>query len=174
MKYAFLLLSFLLTGLVLQASPPAGDGKAIFAARCASCHNVHKILTGPALAGVDERRPMNWIISFVHSSQTLVRGGDKTANELFEQFNRVQMPDHPDLTEEKIRSIVEYIKVETKAGAEKPPFARPGKLHPNNKPLSLPEDISYLATYVLLVGLLIVSLVFAVQVKEYERSRKGS
>ena len=33
----------------------AQDGKALFTANCASCHAVNKRLTGPALAGVEER-----------------------------------------------------------------------------------------------------------------------
>ena len=35
----------------------AQDGKALFSANCASCHAVNKKLTGPALAGVEDRWP---------------------------------------------------------------------------------------------------------------------
>ena len=33
----------------------AQDGKALFSQNCASCHAVNKKLTGPALAGVEDR-----------------------------------------------------------------------------------------------------------------------
>ena len=33
------------------------DGKALFQANCAACHAVNKQLTGPALAGVEDRWP---------------------------------------------------------------------------------------------------------------------
>src|SRR5687767_638267 len=85
----------------------APDGKAIFLARCAACHNVNKTLTGPALAGIDSRRSIDWIVNFVHSSQSLVQKGDTAAVALFTKFNKVVMPDHKDLTEVDIKNIVE-------------------------------------------------------------------
>src|SRR4051812_39070978 len=87
----------LLIALNSIASPPAEEGKAIFITRCAACHNINKTLTGPALAGVNERRSIEWIVNFVHSSQSVIRGGDRDAVALFEKFNRIQMPDHSDL-----------------------------------------------------------------------------
>ncbi len=94
--------------------PPVDDGKLIFTSRCASCHNVNKIVVGPALAGVSERHPEDWIVKFVHSSQTVIKGGDKAAVDLYEKFNKVPMPDHPDLSTDNIKSILAYIKSETK------------------------------------------------------------
>jgi len=93
-----------------MAAPPIAEGKAIFSTRCAGCHNVNKVVTGPALAGVDQRHSIDWIINFVHSSQTVIKGGDEKAVALFEKFNKIPMPDHPDLTAGNIKSIVEYIK----------------------------------------------------------------
>src|SRR6478735_4079442 len=79
-------------------APPVEEGKQIFTSRCAACHNVNKTLTGPALAGIKERRSIEWIISFVQSSQTVIKGGDKDAVVLFEKFNKIPMPDHKDLS----------------------------------------------------------------------------
>ena len=80
MKIKFLFFSFLIiSGIAAYAAPPVEEGKTIFAARCASCHNVNKVLTGPALAGVHERRSIDWIVSFVKSSQAMVKSGDKDA-----------------------------------------------------------------------------------------------
>ena len=110
----------LITTLSTIAAPPAEEGKAIFTSRCTGCHNVNKMVVGPALAGVDQRRPIDWIVNFVHSSQKVVKSGDPYAVSLFNKFNKIQMPDHPDLTSDNIKSIVEYIKVEAKASAEKP------------------------------------------------------
>ena len=78
----FPLLSALLLSMAAFAVP-IEEGKTIFAFRCAACHNINKTLTGPALAGVDERRAMDWIINFVHSSQSMVKAGDKDAVALF-------------------------------------------------------------------------------------------
>lgn len=73
------------------ANPLAEAGRALFTNRCAACHNVNKTLTGPALAGVDGRHTIEWIINFVHSSQTVIKSGDKEAVTLFEKFNKITM-----------------------------------------------------------------------------------
>lgn len=152
-----------------RALPVVDEGKAIFTARCAACHNVNKIVTGPALAGVEERRSVDWIISFVHSSQTLVKSGDPTAVELFNKFNNIPMPDHPDLTPDNIKNILAYIKSETKMVSDAAPFARPAKLHPAYVPLTI-NNYGFFLSYFGLVGVLILVLLMAVRTKEYERS----
>ena len=120
-KTKILLVTILLSvsALTTIAAPPSEEGKTIFAARCAACHNVNKVLVGPALAGVDQRRSIDWIVKFVHSPQTIIKGGDEYAVALLNKY-KVQMPDHSDLTPENIKSVVEYIKTEAKAGSEKP------------------------------------------------------
>lgn len=153
---------------VAGANPPVEEGKTIFTARCASCHNVNKQLTGPALAGVDERRSMDWIINFVKSSQTLVKSGDKDAVALFEKFNKIPMPDHTDLTDAHIQSIVEYIKAES-ATTEVAPFAKPSKLRPNYLPLTI-SNYGFFLTFLGAVALMIIGLVIAVHVKSLQRN----
>lgn len=156
---------------IVNAAPPVEEGKSIFLSRCAACHNINKTLTGPALAGVEQRRSIDWIISFVHSSQTMVKNGDKDAVALYKRFNNIPMPDHSDLSEAQIKNVVEYIKAETKpAGEEKAPFATPAKLRPNYTPLSV-NNYGFFLSWLGIIGLLIGVLVFAVQIKEYERSK---
>lgn len=168
MKNKFFLLFLLISSVsVLQAAPPAEEGKSIFSARCAACHNVNKVLTGPALAGVHERRSIDWIISFVHSSQTMVKSGDKDAVAVFEKFNKIPMPDHPDLTADNIKNIVDYIKTEAKTeGAA--PFAKPAKLRPNYTPVAI-TNYSFFLGFLGLVAVLILALLFAVEVSAYKR-----
>ncbi|HUQ96850.1 MAG TPA: cytochrome c [Chitinophagaceae bacterium] len=172
MKSLFFIAILLATATPIFASPPGQEGKNIFTTRCASCHAVNKILTGPALAGVDERRSIDWIISFVHSSQTMVKAGDKTAVELFAKFNKIPMPDHPDLKEDDIKNIVAYIKSEASAGGEKAPFAKPVKLRPAYTPLTF-ANAEFFVSYFAVVVMLILALLFAVQIKQYERKNLG-
>lgn len=158
--------------IVATASADTGidEGKTIFNSRCASCHNVNKQVTGPALAGVDKRRSIDWIIGFVHSSQNLVKNGDKDAVALFAQFNQIVMPDHPDLTDVQIKSIVDYIKSAAASVSDKPPFARPGKLVPNYIPLAI-NNYLFFTGYLVIVGLLVFALLAWVYVKELQRRR---
>jgi cytochrome c551/c552 len=158
----------LFTTLHVLATPPVEEGKTIFSTRCAGCHNVNKVVTGPALAGVDQRRSIDWIVKFVHSSQTLVKSGDKDAVALFEKFNKIPMPDHSDLTPDNIKSIVEYIKSETVTETNNAPFKKPGKLRPAYTPLSI-TNYGFFIGYLAVVAMLILGLLFAVHVKSIER-----
>ena len=167
----FLLTLFTAFIVSANAAPPSEEGKTLFTARCAACHNVNKQLTGPALAGVHERRSIEWIINFVHSSQTMVKEGDKDAVAVFEKFNKIPMPDHSDLTKEDIKSIVDYIKSEAKpVVVEKAPFAKPGKLMPKYLPLSIQKDYGFFISFLIVVALLIVVLLFAVHVRNFQTS----
>jgi cytochrome c551/c552 len=151
---------------------PPEEGKTIFLSRCASCHNVNKVAVGPALAGIDERRTLEWITKFVNSSQTLIRNGDTSAIAVFEKFNRVPMPDHPDLGAADISNIVEYIRSQAKvSGGDEAPFSRPRTLAVAYKPLSLKKDWMVFAGFFGVVIILVASLLFAVRVAEQRRSR---
>lgn len=167
-KLFFTSLSLLVFAVAARAGEGAPDGKTIFMARCAACHNVNKQLTGPALAGVDSRRSIDWIINFVHSSQTLVKQGDTTAVSLFSKFNKVVMPDHPDLTEKDIKNIVEYVKAESK-NVTTAPFNKPVSMKPVYKPI---ENVFYIFCYLLVVAGLAGSLYYAVRMKQFQLQRK--
>ncbi|HEX7905165.1 MAG TPA: cytochrome c [Chitinophagaceae bacterium] len=161
---------FLITGVIAAIADPPEEGKTIFMTRCAACHNVNKVLTGPALAGVHERRSIEWIVKFVHSSQTLIKGGDKDAVAIFEKFNKVPMPDHPDLTEANIKNVIEYIKTATKISDEKGPFIKPRDLKKSYIPLSLQNDYLFFIGYLVVVSLLATVLWYAVTIKKFQRS----
>jgi cytochrome c2 len=165
--FFFLVIIFPLTTL----ANPVPEGKTIFITRCAACHNVNKQLTGPALAGVHERRNIDWIIKFVHSSQSVIKSGDKQAVALFQQFNQIQMPDHGDLSVQNIKDVVEYIKSETKAASalDDAPFAKPEKLKANYLPINI-SNYGFFTSVIGLVAVLIMALLFLVRVKEYGRS----
>jgi mono/diheme cytochrome c family protein len=165
----FLLLAFALffAGADSFASPdpPPEQGQTIFRSRCASCHNVNKLVVGPALAGIDTRRSMEWIANFVRSSQTMVKNGDKDAIALYEKFNKVPMPDHPDLTDDNIKSILEYIKAESQS-IEKANPAKVVQRERNYFPLSLTKNYGLIIAFLASVALLIWTLLFAAKVNK--------
>ena len=168
------LIFFLAVTNSLFAYPPTEEGKSIFMSRCAACHNVNKNMTGPALSGVDLRRSIDWIISFVQSSQSMVKKGDTTAIALFEKFKRIQMPDHADLTNQNIKNIVAYIKAESKLiPDDKAPFVRPGQKKPTYLPISI-RNYGFFIVYFAVVIALILTLYFAVQLKTFERNKSRS
>lgn len=162
-----LLATLLFLSFTTFANPTPEEGKTIFSTRCAGCHNLNKDLVGPALAGLDQKRSMEWIISFVQSSQTMVKSGDKDAVAVFEKFNRIPMPDHPDLTDDNIKSIVEYIKAES-GGAAKVAVAKTESDKPSVA-LSSYMTPGLIVAFSLLIALLITTIFFAVKVKSLER-----
>lgn len=164
----YVLLGWLLfIGYVLLAAPPVEEGKSIFITRCAACHNVNKNLTGPALNGIDKKRSTEWIFNFIRSSQTMVKNGDKDAVAIFEQFNKIPMPDHADLSDENINTILEFIKAEIKEVATTMPYI-PGKLKTAYTPVKL-NDYYFFGGFLAVVALLVMVLYFAVQSKTYEQ-----
>lgn len=165
-KIMISILTLLLTRYVYSI-PPVNEGKMMFTTRCASCHNVNSVIVGPALAGVADRHTEDWIVHFVHSSQTLIKGGDLTAIALYEKFNKATMPDHPDLSPENIQRILAYIKSEAKASVAASSF-RPDKIHPHYTPISI-TDYTFFAVYLGLVFLMAGSLFALVKVKEIQR-----
>jgi len=92
------------TGLLAQKSPV--DNFKV----CAACHTIGKgKLVGPDLKGVTERREEAWLIKFIQSSQTMIKSGDKIAVKLFEENNKIPMPDNP-LTDAEVKELLKYIK----------------------------------------------------------------
>ena len=88
----------------------AQDGGQIFRTNCGACHTVGKgKLVGPDLKGIQDRRTEGWILKWVHSSQTLVKSGDKDAVKLFSDNSQIVMPDQS-ISDGDIKSILAYIK----------------------------------------------------------------
>ena len=93
-----------------QSASAQESGKEIFQKSCAACHSIGGgRLVGPDLKGVNDRRPEDWLLKFTKSSQTLVKSGDKTAVALFEEFNKIPMPDQA-LSDEQIKKVLAHIK----------------------------------------------------------------
>ena len=89
----------------------AQNGQALFSQNCASCHAVHKDLTGPALAGVEERwGDKKKLHAWIHNNQAFLKTGDKYANDLYIKYNKTSMNLFPNLTDGEIDAILAYIK----------------------------------------------------------------
>lgn len=88
------------------------NGQALFSSNCASCHAPYKDLTGPALAGVEERwgGDKKRLHAWVHNNQAFLKTGDKYANELYLKWNKTQMNLFPGLADTEIDAILAYIK----------------------------------------------------------------
>jgi len=105
--FALLVVFVLLNSFQTFAAP---DGKALFQANCASCHNPIKDATGPALKGVTARVPnKEWIYKWIKNSASVIASGDKYANDLYNKWNKTAMTAFPGLSNEEIDAIVKYV-----------------------------------------------------------------
>ena len=89
-------------------------GKALFKANCAQCHNksMKDNLTGPALAGTEERWadfPRTDLYDWIRNSQKMIADGHPRAAKLWEEGKPTVMTAFPNLSDEDIENILDYI-----------------------------------------------------------------
>jgi len=107
--------------LSLTNNANAQDGKALFQSNCASCHGLFKDLTGPALAGVDQRWPSRELLHlWVKNWNKAVATGDPYAVKI-QNWSAAAMNSFESLPDKDIDAILDYIKTE---GDKGPPTAK--------------------------------------------------
>ncbi len=105
--------------LLITSSARAFDPPVYFEKNCSSCHTIGGgDDVGPDLKGIGERRPKEWLVPFIQSSQSMIEKGDPIAKDVFNKFKQKKMPDQ-DLSPEEVEAILEFIKA-TGSGAVAP------------------------------------------------------
>jgi cytochrome c551/c552 len=99
-------LIFLLTG----PRAVAQEGKALFQANCAQCHNPIKVVVGPALKGVSERvTDTSLLHAWIHNNTNVLATGNVYFNNLYNQYGRAPMNTFPNLSDAEIDQILKYV-----------------------------------------------------------------
>jgi len=136
----------------------AAEGETLFKNNCAACHNTSdEVLVGPGLKGISERRPIDWIIKWVHNPQAVIGSGDKYANDLYTKFNKAAMTPYPNFSDDQIKGIVAYIDAANAA-----PAAPAAGAAPAEGAAAAPAQSSGGMMEGLLVGLLIIMVLVLV------------
>ena len=89
-------------------------GNELFQKNCSECHNFRQRGIGPDLAGVTGDQSYAYLSKFIVNSQLVVKGGNKHAVALFNEFNKVPMPAHPQFTASDLNSILSFINTHKK------------------------------------------------------------
>lgn len=88
-------------------------GKKLFKQNCAACHNknMRDDMTGPALKGTTER----WagreelLYAWIRNSAQVIASGDPYSVALYNKYNKSVMTAFPNLTDDDIKALLEYI-----------------------------------------------------------------
>ncbi len=98
------------------------QGKALFKANCAQCHNrnMKDDLTGPALGGVRDRwESEEMLYSWIRNSTGLATSGESAyATNLYNTWNKSPMNPFPNLKDEEIAAILAYVDCMYTSGPE--------------------------------------------------------
>lgn len=100
---------------------PISKGEDLFRTRCVACHtigggsimNTTKSLVGPDLLGVTERRDPAWLQRWLAEPDKMLEEGDPIATAMYEQFNKIAMP-NLELNEVEIAALIEFIGAESR------------------------------------------------------------
>jgi mono/diheme cytochrome c family protein len=121
--FALFLLVSLPSSLAAQEGTSVSRGKAIFEARCASCHTVGGgDLVGPDLARVTARRDAGWLNRFIRQPDVMIREKDPIAIDLLAKYSNIAMP-NLSIGERDVAALIEYFGA---SGGKKAQAAQPG------------------------------------------------
>lgn len=99
--------AFILVTQVHAGAP--GEPAAVFSTKCKSCHTYGQgDLVGPDLKGVTGRHSRGWLVSWIRSSERMIRDGDVTAVSLFRRYRQQRMPDHQ-LSDVQVEALLDYL-----------------------------------------------------------------
>ena len=108
------------------SSANAQDGKTLFQTNCASCHQVYKKLTGPALAGVEDRwgADRKKLHGWIHNPAGFAKGDAYAAN-LIKEYSPTLMTAFPTLSDKEIDAVLDYVKTVPAPGSGPAASANP-------------------------------------------------
>jgi len=150
-------------------------GEKLFKQNCMPCHRVESKLVGPALHNVYERRELPWIYAFVKNSQKVIASGDEYANNLYEEYNKVQMTAFSSFTDDEILSIMAYIKNLTENPPQAAAPATSETVSAAGQEQAIPAkylDAILIGAVVILIILLVVLVMISSLLSKYLRQKK--
>ena len=91
-------------------------GQNLFNENCASCHRLHGCVLGPSVRGVEDRvKDRTLLREWIRNSNKVLQSGNAYFNNLVKECGNVRMTGFPQLTDDQIDAMLDYIKeVDTK------------------------------------------------------------
>jgi mono/diheme cytochrome c family protein len=102
-------LMLLFVGIFFVSLSRGDEGKDLFKLTCAACHTIGQgRLVGPDLLNVSDKHSQEWMVSFIKSSTSMINSGDAKALTIFQEYNKLLMPDNT-YSDGQIINILTYI-----------------------------------------------------------------
>jgi cytochrome c len=96
----------------LKNLPQIVEGKNLFKENCIACHRIHATDQYWFHNIVDNSYDKKDLYAWIRNSDSVIKSGNKYYTAVFNENNKVQMKSFPNLTDEEIDDIIDYIKVE--------------------------------------------------------------
>ncbi|MBA2421660.1 MAG: c-type cytochrome [Chitinophagales bacterium] len=122
--FSLSILLFFSTTVFAEVTPE--NGQKLWKQYCTSCHAINNKLIGPPLKDVDTRRSEAWLLSWIRNNHALRASGDKQAIDIWLEYNKNEMPAFLNFTDDDIKSILSFVKVQSEAPANQPATGAPG------------------------------------------------
>ena len=114
LKYGRSILLIFFAGLCNFSLIIAQNGESSFKKICLACHTIGKgKLIGPDLKDISQKRDATWLTKFIKSSQDMISSKDPDAVTIFEEYNKIPMPD-ANLSDGEIKQLIAYIDEQSK------------------------------------------------------------
>lgn len=161
-----LVIGFVIWGFSAYAQGDAAKGKAIFEAKCTTCHAVATRVIGPALGPqLDSETDDKWLTKWVQNNQALIAAKDPKALKIYNEFTQQNMTVFADLSDADVNNILTYVRGEWKT--EKAATAAGPK---GGAPVEQgPSDIMILGLIGVIIVAFIIILVLNKVIKSLEK-----
>ncbi|HVV54588.1 MAG TPA: cytochrome c3 family protein [Mucilaginibacter sp.] len=114
-RSVLLVTGLLVWGLTAHAQGDAAKGKALFEAKCTTCHAIDRQVIGPALGPqLTTETDDKWLTKWVQNNQALIAAKDPKALAIYNKFNQAGMTVFGDLSDADVTNILTYVRSEWK------------------------------------------------------------
>jgi len=99
----------------IAMGPSEIKGQSLFRDNCAACHNLYKSILGPPLMSVEERvKDRKLLYAWIRNNDAVLKSGNPYFTKLVKDFGNVRMTPFPNLSDDDITAILDYIKAASK------------------------------------------------------------
>ena len=114
-RSVLLVAGFAILGFSAYAQGDAAKGKAIFEAKCTTCHKVESRVIGPALGPqLTSETDDKFLTKWIENNQALIAAKDPKALKIYNEYNQSAMTVFSDLSDGDVANIITFVRADWK------------------------------------------------------------